>query len=127
MNKRILVIDDDPTILEALKVMLEQAGYSVEATTKDGPILHKRLLKETPDLILLDVLLSGYDGRHIAKELKTNEKTSGIPLIMMSAHPDASLTCIEAGADIFIPKPFDINDLLKKIKNFLEKDQESEK
>ena len=119
MNKTILVIDDDESILEAVKLMLEVAGYGVDTLTKNGQLLKKRLAKGFPNLILLDVLLSGFDGRHIAKELKTNKKTTAIPLIMMSAHPHADRTCLEAGADAFIAKPFDIDDLLGMVEKYM--------
>jgi DNA-binding response OmpR family regulator len=64
---------------------------------------------------LLDVLLSGKDGRTIARQLKSQEDTKHIPIIMFSAHPSAEQTAREAGADDFIAKPFEIDDLLEKI------------
>lgn len=116
MQKKILVIDDDVDILDALQVMLEMSDYIVETSTKDGEYIDKRIKVFKPDLILLDVLLSGTDGRHLCKRLKANEKTKHIPIVMISAHPDAEKSALEAGADAFLPKPFDIDKLRETIK-----------
>src|SRR3982750_4402058 len=98
--KQILVIDDDEAILEAFKLALTDAGFGVETSLKDGKFIQKRMSqKNLPDLIILDVLLSGYDGRDICKKLKADAKTKYIPTIMISAHPDAKKSAIEAGAD----------------------------
>ncbi len=72
-----------------------------------------------PHLLLLDVLLSGKDGREIVKDLKGQEETRAIPIIMFSAHPSAEETPRATGADDFLAKPFDIDVLLDKIAHFL--------
>jgi DNA-binding response OmpR family regulator len=72
-----------------------------------------------PDLILLDVLLSGKDGRDIVKYLKQHEETKRIPVIIFSAHPGAEQTALEAGADDFMAKPFEIDDLLARVGQYL--------
>jgi DNA-binding response OmpR family regulator len=116
--KKILVIDDDVDILEALQVMLEMDGYVVQASTKDDS-LQKISEDALPDLILLDVLLSGKDGRTICKQLKSQKKTKDIPVILMSAHPNAKETSLEAGADYFVAKPFEMDELLESISNHI--------
>src|SRR5437868_1871428 len=101
--KQIVVLDDDEGILEAFKLALSDAGFNVETSLKDGTFIQKRMRKKNlPDLIILDVLLSGYDGRHICKKLKADVKTKYIPIIMVSAHPDAERSVLEAGADDFL-------------------------
>ncbi len=70
-------------------------------------------------MILLDVLLSGKDGREIVKYLKSQDETRYIPVIMFSAHPSAEETARKAGADDFIAKPFDIDELLVKIAHYI--------
>lgn len=119
-EKKVLVIDDEMSILEALAFMLSDAGYSVKTATSSDKL---RNIKdgELPDLILLDVLLSGEDGRDIARMLKSKNETKHIPIIMISAHPSAHMTIKECGADDFLPKPFDIDELLLKIKQHLSK------
>jgi DNA-binding response OmpR family regulator len=113
--QQILVIDDDPDILDALQCVLEDAGYSV-MTCKDGGHAES-LADETslPKLIILDVLLSGKDGREICRNLKRNERTKRIPIVMISAQPSAQKSVLASGADKFIPKPFDITNILETV------------
>ena len=119
MHNRILVVDDDPDILEALKVMLEDEGYLVE-TANNGQIL--QLLNESnlPSLIVLDVLLSGMDGRELAEQLRKKPDTKNIPIVMISANPGAALDCVKRGANDFLAKPFEINDLLRVIQKYID-------
>src|SRR5947209_10868289 len=117
-QKKILVVDDEPDILEFLQVILEEEGYVV-ATTDKGEYVEKLHDGGLPDLILLDVLLSGKDGRDIVKQLKRQEETKHIPVIMFSAHPSAEETARACGADDFLPIPFEIDVLLNIIANYL--------
>jgi DNA-binding response OmpR family regulator len=116
--KHILVVDDEPDILEFLQVILQEEGYEV-VTSEKGEFLEQLHNGGLPHLILLDVLLSGKDGREIVKYLKSQEETKAIPVIMFSAHPSAEETARAAGADEFLAKPFDIEVLLDKIAHFL--------
>ena len=117
--KKILVVDDDPDILDALQFMLEDAGYEVKTTEKGE---YAENLHDTngglPDVIILDVLLSGKDGRLICQKLKSQEETKRIPIIMISAHPNAKQSVTAVGADDFIAKPFDMDELLAKIAQY---------
>src|SRR5690349_14380185 len=110
MNKNVLVVGDDPDILDAICFMLEDAGYHVKTTEKAE---YAENLEDTngnlPDLIILDVLLSGKDGRQICKKLKSQQNTRHIPVIMISAHPSAEKSIVDVGADDFLAKPFDID------------------
>ena len=116
---KILLVDDEPDILEFLQVILEEEGYTV-ATTEKGDYVEKLHDGDLPNLILLDVLLSGKDGREIVKHLKHQEETKHIPVIMFSAHPSAEAPARAYGADDFIAKPFDIDVLLAKIGAFFQ-------
>jgi DNA-binding response OmpR family regulator len=113
-QKKILVVDDEPDILEFLQIIFEEAGYLV-ITTEKGDYLEKLKSNPLPDLVLLDMLLSGKDGREIVKDLKNQARTRHIPVIMFSAHPSAQKTALGAGADDFVEKPFDIDSLLEKV------------
>jgi DNA-binding response OmpR family regulator len=115
--KKIFVIDDEPDILDAVKIVLEDEGFHVETSIKGDEIETRSA--DFPDLILLDVLLSGKDGRDIAKKLKNQEHTKHIPIIMMSAHPTAKQGIKEYLADDFIAKPFEIDYLLEKIRAYV--------
>lgn len=111
---KILVVDDDLDILVVMEILLTMKGFSVEVTAKWENTFDK-VASFKPDLILLDVLISGNDGRTICKQLKSQANTRDIPIIMFSAHPSAAATIADYGANDFIAKPFDVNDLLKKI------------
>jgi CheY-like chemotaxis protein len=113
-QKKILVVDDDPDIVEFLQELLVQEGYSASITDK-GEYVEKLRHSGLPDLILIDVLLAGKDGREIVKHLKSQEETRHIPVIMFSAHPGAEKTARAAGADDFVAKPFEIDEVLAKI------------
>ncbi len=117
--KKILVVDDDPDILDALQFMLEDAGYEVKTTEKGD---YAENLRDTngglPDVIILDVLLSGKDGRLICQKLKSQDETRHIPIIMISAHPYARQSVTAVGADDFVAKPFDMDELLEKIAKY---------
>ena len=111
---RILVVDDDVDILSVMEILLSMKGFEVEVIAK-GENTFPKIDAFKPDLILLDVLISGFDGRSICKQLKENTQTKHIPVIMFSAHPGAAATIAEYGADDFIAKPFDVTNLLAKV------------
>ncbi len=113
-NHTVVVLDDDPDIGTMIRVMLEFRGYDVIALEK-GKDLFELLEKKTVHLVITDMLLSGDDGTEICAELKKDPSTSEIPVIMFSAHPNARDICLQAGADDFIAKPFDINELYSKV------------
>ena len=74
----------------------------------------------------MDMLLSGIDGTDICRQLKLDKETSSIPILMFSAHPTARETCLAAGADDFISKPFEMNDMMERISFFLERKKVSQ-
>ncbi|OGG12677.1 hypothetical protein A3D77_04130 [Candidatus Gottesmanbacteria bacterium RIFCSPHIGHO2_02_FULL_39_11] len=117
MTKNIHVIDDDESIQDAFNVLLTTAGYKVR-TSSDANYLQKLPKKKLPDLILLDVLLSGSDGREICKKLKSRKVTHHVPIIMVSANMSAGNSFKEYGADDYIEKPFEMDELLDKIKKY---------
>jgi DNA-binding response OmpR family regulator len=114
MQKKIIIVDDDEGLLDAFKAMLEFANYKVEASTNADILLNLKA-GNLPDLILLDVLLSGVDGRAICKKLKSQLVTKNVPIIMVSAHPSAFNSIKEIGANDYLAKPFEMNNLLNKI------------
>jgi DNA-binding response OmpR family regulator len=111
---KILVVDDDVDILSVMEILLSMKGFDVQVTSK-GENAFPKVESFKPDLILLDVLISGHDGRTICRQLKSNKDTSHIPVIMFSAHPGAAAAIADYGADDFIAKPFDVNNLMKKV------------
>ena len=118
----ILVLDDDPDICMLIKMVLDYYGYEVMDSANEEAA--KEIISSNRvDLIIMDMLLSGADGTDICKQLKKSEATSSIPVLMFSAHPTARETCLAAGADDFISKPFEMNDMMDKISFFLSRNK----
>ncbi|HEY9533540.1 MAG TPA: response regulator [Mucilaginibacter sp.] len=114
-TKKIMIADDDPGIVDAIEMLLEFEGYQVTSTGDGADVLD--LKDELPDLLLLDIWMSGEDGRDICKKLKQLEATKDIPVIMISASRDIKESAMAAGADDFLAKPFEMSELLDKIKS----------
>ena len=115
---KILVIDDDEGILDAFEAMLDDPQFVV--TTALQADIIDTLTKDTlPDLLIMDVLLSGTDGRDICKHLKQNPLTKNIPVVMISAHPKAESGVKKSGADAYLKKPFEMDDLFAIFGKFL--------
>ena len=113
MKHKILIADDDPGIRDIFKIILTKAGYDIEVKEDANEIFENKF--SIPDLFLVDKLLSGIDGLDICLYLKSNEQTSHIPVIMVSASPDIGIAATNAGADDFVEKPFELSYLLKVI------------
>ena len=118
-QKKVMIADDDPGILDAVEAMLEFGGYEVSSTPNGATVLE--LESNFPDLLLLDIWMSGTDGRDVCKQLKAQPKTKDMPIIMISASTELERSAKEAGADDFLEKPFDMDELLGKIEFFLSK------
>ncbi|MFH1776085.1 MAG: response regulator [Candidatus Omnitrophota bacterium] len=115
-KQRVLIIDDEPDIVETVKIRLTISGYAViaESDSRQGVALAE---KENPDLILLDISMPGMDGLQVLDKLKNNPQTKHIPVVM--------LTCSSQGLDIkrstdlgavdYVVKPFDSRVILEKI------------
>ena len=116
---RILVVDDNTDILQIVKVILENYGYEV-VVTPNGEETLSRTDSFDPHLILMDVFLAaGIDGRDICRALKSNDKTKDIPVIMFSAQTKMDDIFKSCRADDFIAKPFEVKELIGKIKSHL--------
>ena len=116
----ILVAEDDADILDIIQIVLSDSGYSV-VTVCEGTEVKKQLKKTVPNLIFLDVWMPGMDGKEVAKFLKSNTKTKDIPVILISAHASLKELASEVGADNFLPKPFDIQDVVKLAEQYCPK------
>ncbi|MFI5130979.1 MAG: PleD family two-component system response regulator [Chitinophagales bacterium] len=110
----ILVVDDDPDISMMLKLMLEYKGYQVMILERTEDVI-TTLNENNISMVIIDMLLSGISGTDICAEIRQNHQTADCPILMISAHPNAKKICLDAGADDFIAKPFDMNDILSKI------------
>lgn len=113
MKKKIVVADNDKEIVTVMTMMLEDAGYEVQSTANGHTA--QMVGDYLPDLLLLDIWMEGIDGRDICRYLKNQEHTKHIPVIMVSANQQTEKIALEAGANDFIAKPFDMYELLEKI------------
>jgi DNA-binding response OmpR family regulator len=113
----IVILDDDDAILDAVALALEDSGFKVK-TFSDVKKLNKLLKTYTPKVILLDILMAGVDGRKICVLLKSQQKTKKIPVIMMSAQMEMERESISCGAEDFIAKPFELEQLITKVKKY---------
>jgi DNA-binding response OmpR family regulator len=118
--KKILVVEDDHDILEAIQVILESRGYQVLALDR-GDLVEKELQRFQPDLALLDIWINGSDGRDVARWLKKHEATKHVPIIMVSANIATQKIAKDVKADDFILKPFDLDHLLSVVEKRLKK------
>lgn len=123
MPKRILVVDDEPQLVEVVKMRLEANGYQI-ITAYDGQEALEKARKERPDLIILDLMLPKVDGYKVCRMLKFDEKYKNIPVILFSARAQDSdqKLGLEVGADAYIIKPFEPVALLAKIKELIKGD-----
>jgi DNA-binding response OmpR family regulator len=116
MNPMIVALDDEPDILELLKVGLEKAGYRFEGF-QEAEDLFRFLARQKPSLILLDLMLPGTDGLEVCRHLRRSEDLAGIPVIMLTARGDESdkVVGLELGADDYVTKPFSMKELIARI------------
>ena len=116
MSKKILAVDDDRDIVDVIKIILEDEGYEVSTLTSGRNILDV-ISSIRPDLILLDVMLGGMDGREICKSIKSHAIFKYIPIVMISAsHNLQSVLKMPGSPNDFISKPFDIDHLVSKVR-----------
>jgi DNA-binding response OmpR family regulator len=120
MDKLIAIVDDEQDIRELVAINLKKAGYKVKEY-EDADSLLKVLPRSIPDLIILDIMMPGTDGIQACKIIKSSEKTSRIPIIMLTAKADESdkIVGLETGADDYVTKPFSPRELTARVKAVL--------
>ena len=115
--KRIFIADDDEGIVDSTTMILEVMGYEVDHTYNGS--LVPNAVKSQPDLLLLDIWMSGVDGRDICRQVKADPQTKNIPVLMISASRDIRDSALASGANDFLEKPFDMDVLLDKVKRLI--------
>lgn len=117
MEKKILVVDDDQGILEMLDEVLSYYGYNVSTLSRADKVFD-RIKDYHPDLILMDIMLAGMDGRTICRAIKSVKDTDEIPIILISATENGASCLDKEGApNDFVQKPFDLSYLIEKIEH----------
>ncbi|MAZ72154.1 MAG: hypothetical protein CMC70_03310 [Flavobacteriaceae bacterium] len=113
-EKHILIVEDSENILKLLELMLGFEGWKVSSLTSLDTII-ENVSQIKPQIILMDMLLSGANGCDACIAIKEDEQLKNIPVIIMSAHPEAHEEAKAAGANGFVAKPFEMNYLIEKI------------
>jgi two-component system, OmpR family, alkaline phosphatase synthesis response regulator PhoP len=116
MRRRVLVADDEVAITDLVAFTLEDAGYEV-LTAYDGPQALELARREHPDLVMLDIMMPGIDGREVSRRLKSDPITASTPILLFSAA--ANLDLREARADRFLGKPFDLDNLVRLVEDLI--------
>ena len=119
-KKKILIVDDEPDIVETLKFLMESEGFE-SIIALDGEEALRKAKEENPDIMILDVMLPKINGYKVCRLLKFDSKYKHIPILMVTARSQEEDKVIgeETGADEYITKPFDINFLVEKIHFYL--------
>ena len=124
-KKLILLVDDDPDFVEAVRVIVENGGYEVEVAY-DGQEGLEAVAERKPDLIVLDVMMPVMNGHEACAKLKGNEETADIPIILLTAVADRVTTStythrdmLESEAEDYMPKPVEPAELLDRIKSWV--------
>jgi len=118
--RKILVVDDEAVLVETIAYNLEQAGYQV-MTAGDGVSALEAAHSESPDLIILDIMLPGMDGLEICRQLRREDATATVPIIMLTAKGEEidKVVGLEVGADDYVTKPFGRRELLARVRALL--------
>ncbi len=124
MPQTILVVDDERDIVELVRYNLAQAGYRVVSAT-DGRQAVEMARRERPDLVVLDLMLPVLPGAEVARMLKQDEKTRGIPIVMLTARGEEvdRVVGFELGADDYVVKPFSPRELVLRVQAILRRDE----
>jgi DNA-binding response OmpR family regulator len=126
MSKKIFIVEDELDFLSTLRERLEFEGYVV-ATAVDGEQALGKIPEEKPDLILLDIMLPEMNGYQVCRELQSNPETKTIPVVVVTAKSQESdkFWAKETGADDYLTKPFEMEELLQKIQDNLLEDKKT--
>src|SRR6476620_6545121 len=118
-QERILVVDDVPANVRLLEAILVPSGFAVSSASS-GPEALERVVADPPDLGLLDVQMAGMNGYEVCRRIRENEATALIPVVMVTSHDsEARIDGIRAGADDFVTKPFDQQELLLRVRSLV--------
>lgn len=117
MAKRVLLAEDEPNIVESLTFLLERAGFQVEVQS-DGRQVVSAAKADTPDVLILDVMLPGLDGYEILRQLRADQRSESLPVLMLTAkgQREDRETALEHGADLFMTKPFANSEIIAAVK-----------
>lgn len=124
-NKKVLIIDDNPTLATTLQMILELKGFTI-ITASDGIAGLNKVMEEMPDIIILDIMLPGMDGYQVCEKVKANPNTKDIPVIMLTGKDTGEDfdKALEKKADWYIVKPYNIDHLMSVFDKLLKNKEE---
>jgi len=127
MSKKILIVDDEPDILDILKYVLEKEGYKVKKA-RNGEEAIDRAYEEKPDLILLDIMMPKKDGIEVCRELRSNKKFNDTIIVFLTARNEeySEVAGFDVGADDYVVKPIKPRSLISRIKTLLLRNENKE-
>jgi len=118
MTKKLLICDDDVDIVEMLEIVLDDISYEIITETNSKKVLE--LISNThPHLVLMDLWMPVISGDQILKHMREDKSLASIPVVIMSAAPDGKEIALKAGANGYIPKPFDVDELVQRVNEFI--------
>ncbi|NIZ01692.1 response regulator transcription factor [Thalassospira lucentensis] len=124
MNQRpkVLIAEDEETIVESLSFLMDKEGYDVSVAT-DGQTAINMIARDTPDMVLLDVMMPGCDGFEVVRAVRADPRTKSIPIMMLTAKTREvdRRKGLELGVDDFVTKPFSTRDVVSRVKALLER------
>jgi DNA-binding response OmpR family regulator len=118
MKEKVLIVDDEPSILMSLEFLMHKEGYEV-FVARDGAEALEIINKETPDIIILDIMMPDVDGYEVCQLVKASDSTNHIKVVFLSAKskPEDIEKGLEMGADLYLTKPFSTRTLVKQVKS----------
>jgi len=116
--KKVLILDNDPDVLDVIQEILSYEGYETKGLT-DTDNIFEPLSEYKPDIVLIDYILDGINGGELCHQIKTSSDTASLPVILLSAYPRVLKSLGFYGCDAFIAKPFDMTELTDRVQQLL--------
>ena len=120
MLKKILIVEDEQDLIKLLRYNLEKEGFRVAHTT-DGSLALAEIRRDTPDLVILDLMLPGMDGLEVCRQLRRHDRYAALPILMLTARGEEAdrVVGLEIGADDYVTKPFSMRELIARVRALL--------
>jgi len=120
MNKRVLIVDDEPNIVLSLEFLMQREGYQV-ATAADGEAAMEALAAQAPDLVILDIMLPKMNGFEVCRRIRGDPRWKGVRILILTARGRETEVSkgLGLGADLYVTKPFSTKELMAQVKGLL--------
>jgi phosphate regulon transcriptional regulator PhoB len=127
VGKKILIIEDETDLIKLLKYNLEKEGFKVSYAT-DGSVALAEVRRETPDIVILDLMLPGLNGLEVCRQLRKSDRFSRLPILVLSARSEEAdrVVGLEIGADDYVTKPFSMREVVARVRALLRRNETAE-